>query len=522
MLVRELRPPARPLADGQCLPDRRADPFPGRRDAWSGPRPRRRGEVLERRRLRAARRHPRTARALGGRPSPLHGGSRHPGRVPARRRNHPHQRSHAGRGDSRHERSDGQHRTGTQALDRGVRGHTGPARPRPDPGSGHRGARNTRTHGNRVPPPPGRQTAGELFGAVPELAEPPENEELPDGVAGAGATAVAGAQPPTVPAGPLTEPDDPLAGADDEGVDPADEEDDANADGVAAEEPLPAMDAEFPGGPARAVGPEDLTPQGRYRAAVTDDPDFVWRVPSARMLVRSTGEAAKPDTAGQEQVARNLVETPGPLRNRGPGHRPGHRAAHHPLRASSRTGHQGGQGGPAQGRSGLFAGRHRHPDPRSDPRQAGGRRRGAQRPAADRPPGRRLSTAAAGLVAAHRVAGQGHRRTGDRGRPDQDAPPARRRHHRRRQVGVRERHALLGPPAGHPARGPGRPRRSQAGRAQPLRVDSPPAHAGHHEPPHGRERPAEPGQGDGAALRGDVPGPDALPARAQPRPRTPR
>ncbi len=59
------------------------------------------------------------------------------------------------------------------------------------------------------------------------------------------------------------------------------------------------------------VNPEDLTPQGRYRASVTDDPDFVWHVPPARFLTRSTGEAAKPDTAGQEQVARTLTETLG-------------------------------------------------------------------------------------------------------------------------------------------------------------------------------------------------------------------
>ena len=57
--------------------------------------------------------------------------------------------------------------------------------------------------------------------------------------------------------------------------------------------------------------PEDLTPQGRYRASITDDPDFEWRVPGARALTRSTGEAAKPDTAGQEQVARTLLETLG-------------------------------------------------------------------------------------------------------------------------------------------------------------------------------------------------------------------
>ena len=64
-------------------------------------------------------------------------------------------------------------------------------------------------------------------------------------------------------------------------------------------------------GPPRPVGDGDLTPQGRYRASVTDDPDFIWRVPGARFLTRSTGEAAKPDTAGQEQVARTLVETLG-------------------------------------------------------------------------------------------------------------------------------------------------------------------------------------------------------------------
>ncbi|MBV9048095.1 MAG: DNA translocase FtsK [Solirubrobacterales bacterium] len=57
--------------------------------------------------------------------------------------------------------------------------------------------------------------------------------------------------------------------------------------------------------------PEDLTPQGRLRASITDDPDFHWRVPASRFLARSTGEAARPDTAGQEQVATTLLETLG-------------------------------------------------------------------------------------------------------------------------------------------------------------------------------------------------------------------
>jgi S-DNA-T family DNA segregation ATPase FtsK/SpoIIIE len=55
----------------------------------------------------------------------------------------------------------------------------------------------------------------------------------------------------------------------------------------------------------------DLTPQGRFRASITDDPSFQWQVPSPRFLTRSGGEAARPDTAGQEQVQRTLIETLG-------------------------------------------------------------------------------------------------------------------------------------------------------------------------------------------------------------------
>jgi S-DNA-T family DNA segregation ATPase FtsK/SpoIIIE len=88
------------------------------------------------------------------------------------------------------------------------------------------------------------------------------------------------------------------------------------SDGV-EEEPLlvelepDPLDEELPAPVRPEVSDDDLTPQGRYRASVTDDPDFEWRVPSGRFLTRSTGEAAKPDTAGQEQVARTLLETLG-------------------------------------------------------------------------------------------------------------------------------------------------------------------------------------------------------------------
>jgi DNA segregation ATPase FtsK/SpoIIIE, S-DNA-T family len=62
---------------------------------------------------------------------------------------------------------------------------------------------------------------------------------------------------------------------------------------------------------AGPADPGDLTPQGRYRASVTDSPDFEWHVPDARFLKRSSGEAARPDTAGQEKVAAQLVEALG-------------------------------------------------------------------------------------------------------------------------------------------------------------------------------------------------------------------
>jgi S-DNA-T family DNA segregation ATPase FtsK/SpoIIIE len=58
--------------------------------------------------------------------------------------------------------------------------------------------------------------------------------------------------------------------------------------------------------------PAELTPQGRLRGAVTDDPDFVWERPdAARLLTRSSNEQTRPDTAGQEKTASSLVEALG-------------------------------------------------------------------------------------------------------------------------------------------------------------------------------------------------------------------
>jgi len=60
------------------------------------------------------------------------------------------------------------------------------------------------------------------------------------------------------------------------------------------------------------MGPDQLTPQGRLRGAVTDDPDFVWHLPEAAgLLTRSSAEQTRPDTAGQERIATNLVEALG-------------------------------------------------------------------------------------------------------------------------------------------------------------------------------------------------------------------
>jgi S-DNA-T family DNA segregation ATPase FtsK/SpoIIIE len=57
--------------------------------------------------------------------------------------------------------------------------------------------------------------------------------------------------------------------------------------------------------------PAQLTPQGRFRAAVTDDPSFHWRLPKPNLLTRSSAEQVRPDTAGQQAVAAGLLEALG-------------------------------------------------------------------------------------------------------------------------------------------------------------------------------------------------------------------
>ncbi len=58
----------------------------------------------------------------------------------------------------------------------------------------------------------------------------------------------------------------------------------------------------------KPVRPADLTPQGRLRGSVTDDPDFQWILPDPALLRRSSAEQSRPDTAGQERTAKRLIE----------------------------------------------------------------------------------------------------------------------------------------------------------------------------------------------------------------------
>ena len=81
-------------------------------------------------------------------------------------------------------------------------------------------------------------------------------------------------------------------------------------EGESESEEEEAEEESLPG--VAATDPSQLTPQGRLRDVVTDDPDFVWKMPDgSRVLTRSTAEQVRPDTAGQERTAASLVEALG-------------------------------------------------------------------------------------------------------------------------------------------------------------------------------------------------------------------
>jgi S-DNA-T family DNA segregation ATPase FtsK/SpoIIIE len=94
--------------------------------------------------------------------------------------------------------------------------------------------------------------------------------------------------------------------------DPAQEQDAPAADLVSqlGEGEREVEEETLPG--VSATDPSQLTPQGRLRDVVTDDPDFVWKMPDgSRVLTRSTAEQVRPDTAGQERTAVSLIEALG-------------------------------------------------------------------------------------------------------------------------------------------------------------------------------------------------------------------
>ncbi len=52
---------------------------------------------------------------------------------------------------------------------------------------------------------------------------------------------------------------------------------------------------------------------GRYRAEVTDDPNFAWRIPPRRLLTRSPRKSGGPSRSDQQQTAQALLEALGHL-----------------------------------------------------------------------------------------------------------------------------------------------------------------------------------------------------------------
>ena len=222
----------------------------------------------------------------------------------------------------------------------------------------------------------------------------------------------------------------------------------------------------------------------------------------ARARARQRRQGPRPERpAGDRPQADRSAR---PLRGRGEDRRRRQRPARLPLRTAPRSRHQSQESHRARERPRLRAGLDRHPHPRADPRQTGGRGRGAEREAPHGPPRRHLRGAPAEGLAAGRLARQGDRRQRGLDRHREDAARPRRRHHRLGQERLRQRDALLDPDGGlaeRSAPGAGRP---QAGRAQPLRERPAPADAGGDLAAARRQRPRQPDHRDGDALRRDV------------------
>ena len=206
---------------------------------------------------------------------------------------------------------------------------------------------------------------------------------------------------------------------------------------------------------------------------------------------------------GQRRDRRLADRNPQPVQRGRPGHRLQPRPHRHPLRDRTVPGHQGGaRHRPVQEH--LLRRRQlgrAHPEPH--PGQVGHRHRDPQHGPRDRVPGRRAPQPER---PPHRPPDGHGRRQGRRGRlrrrePRQDAAPARRRRHRRRQVLVRELDDHLHPDARHPGRGPHGHGGPQARGTHRLRGRPAPHHPDHHQPQEGRRGPAVGGPRDGRPLR---------------------
>ena len=258
-----------------------------------------------------------------------------------------------------------------------------------------------------------------------------------------------------------------------------------------------------------------LTPQGRLRGTVTDDPDFAWELPDARrLLTRSTDEQTRPDTAGQERIAASLVEALGHfgVQAKVIGTVAGPHITRYELRLAPGT----KVAKVAQLKDDL-AYALAATDIRILAPIPGKQAVGVEVPNAKRrivklgdvfqdPPkdwspltvwlGKDVAGKAIGadLAKMPHLLVAGTTGAGKSG-----------------AINAMLSSVLLRATPHEVRLGAGRP---QAGGAQPLRVDPAPADARDHQPADGRERAAEPRQGDGAALRDHVAGAHAQPGRA--------
>ena len=206
---------------------------------------------------------------------------------------------------------------------------------------------------------------------------------------------------------------------------------------------------------------------------------------------------------GQRRDCRLADRNPQPVQRGRPGHRLQPRPHRHPLRDRTLPGHQGGTRHRAVQEHLLRRRQLRRAHPEPHPGQVGHRHRDPQHGPRDRVPGRRAPQPER---PPHRPPDGHGRRQGRRGRlrrgqPRQDAAPARRRRHRRRQVLVRELDDHLHPDARHPGRGPHGHGGPQARGTHRLRGRPAPHHPDHHQPEEGGRGPAVGGPGDGRPLR---------------------